>query len=216
MARPDRLVVVTGTGTEIGKTWVAATVARTLRDAGVKVAARKPAQSFEPGSGPTDAEVLAAATGERPHEVCPPHRWYEAAMAPPMAAAALGRPAPTLAALAEETTWPQPCPIGLVEGAGGVASPLADDGDTAALARALRADLVVLVARAGLGTINDVRLAVPALEGIPVVVVLNRYQAGDPIHRRNLDWLVTRDGLSVVTDPAELSLTCSERKNPRP
>jgi dethiobiotin synthetase len=63
MTRPRGLVVVTGTGTGVGKTWFSAVTLGLLRDRGVSVAARKPVQSFEPGDGPTDAEVLAAATG---------------------------------------------------------------------------------------------------------------------------------------------------------
>src|SRR5207248_10256147 len=105
--RPERLVFVTGTGTEVGKTWVAARLADALRATGRTVAARKPAQSFAPTeAGSTDAEVLAAATGEAPETVCPRHRWYEVAMAPPMAADALGRPTIKIADLAAEVTFP--------------------------------------------------------------------------------------------------------------
>ncbi|MBV8560261.1 MAG: AAA family ATPase, partial [Acidimicrobiia bacterium] len=57
--RPERLVLVAGTGTEVGKTWVAARLAEALRARGTRVAARKPAQSFAPDEGPTDAEALA-------------------------------------------------------------------------------------------------------------------------------------------------------------
>ena len=89
-------ILVTGTATEVGKTWFGSRVAAALRSGGRIVAARKPAQSFEPGTGPTDAEVLAAATGEPATTVCPAHRWYEVPMAPPMAASVLGRPEPTL------------------------------------------------------------------------------------------------------------------------
>ena len=88
--RPARLVFVAGTGTAVGKTWTAAAVLARLRSAGLQVGARKPAQSFDAGDGPTDADVLAAATGETPHDVCPRHRWYARALAPPMAADALG------------------------------------------------------------------------------------------------------------------------------
>ena len=97
-----------GTGTEVGKTWVAARLATVLRERGLRVAARKPAQSFEPGEGPTDAEVLGAATGEDPGTVCPHHRWYEAPMAPPMAADALGRPPIAIAELAGEIGFTGP------------------------------------------------------------------------------------------------------------
>jgi dethiobiotin synthetase len=197
--RPGALVVVTGTGTGVGKTWWAAATARALRSSGRSVAARKPAQSFAPGDTETDADVLAAATGESAHAVCPAHRWYEVAMAPPMAAAALGRPAFTIADLSGELAWPPGTEVGLVEGAGGPRSPLAADGDTVDLAAAVRADAFVLVADAGLGTINTVRLAAPVLAAVaPVTVVLNRYDAADALHRANRSWLVEREGIAVV------------------
>jgi dethiobiotin synthetase len=68
-SRPERLVLVAGTATEVGKTWVAAAVLAELRTRGVRVAARKLVQSFSPGEHPTDAEALAAATGEAPDDV---------------------------------------------------------------------------------------------------------------------------------------------------
>ena len=89
MTRPARLIAVAGTATEIGKTWVTARVVETLRGRGLSVSARKPVQSFGPDElGATDAEVLAAATGEAPQAVCPAHRWYPVPMAPPLAASA--------------------------------------------------------------------------------------------------------------------------------
>ena len=207
--RPRLLVVVTGTGTEVGKTWLSARLLGLARARGLSVAARKPAQSFE-ASDPlssTDAARLAAATGEEPSAVCPDSRSYPVAMAPPMAAEALGRPVPSLASLVGSVTssWPAPgCDLGLVEGAGGVASPLASDGDSADLARGLSADRVVLVADAGLGTINAVRLSVGAVAPLPVVVHLNRFDPDDDLHRRNLEWLRARDGFTLTTGPEAL------------
>lgn len=203
---PDTVVLVVGTATDIGKTWVTAAVARSLRDAGVRVAARKPAQSFDPHDDPAcrDAAVLAAATGDDPDRVCPPHRSYEVAMAPPMAAAVLGRRPIVIADLAGELSWPDDIDVGFVETAGGVRSPLADDGDAVVLAAVVHPDVVLLVADAGLGTINAVRLCADALAGHRVVVFLNRFDGGDELHRRNRDWLADRDGLDVVTGIAEL------------
>ena len=201
MPRPDRLVVVAGTGTEVGKTWVGAAVLRELRGRGLQVAARKPVQSFEPGDR-TDADVLAEATGEPVTTVCPSHRWYERALAPPMAAAVLGRPPVLLAELVAELAWPAGVDVGLVETAGGVRSPLAEDGDAVALTASLAPDAVLLVADAGLGTISAVRLATAALSAHRVVVVLNRFDAGDDLHVRNRDWLASRDGVDVVGTPA--------------
>lgn len=199
-----------GTGTEVGKTWVSARMLAGLRAAGATVAARKPVQSFDPAEaaarpGTTDAELLAAATGEPVAAVCPPERWYEVAMAPPMAAAQLGRPAWTVADLAAEVRWAA-VDVGLVETAGGVRSPMADDGDAADLVAALRPDLVVLVADAGLGTLNAVRLSVAALGpagGAELAVVLNRFDPADGLHRANRDWLEGRDRLCVLGVPGE-------------
>src|SRR5580698_3000680 len=108
MVRPRRVVAIVGTGTDIGKTWVAARLLTDLRAAGLQVTARKPAQSFDPDDDPAglDAAVLGHATGEPAEEVCPPQRWYETAMAPPMAAERLGRPAFTVADLTAELIWP--------------------------------------------------------------------------------------------------------------
>ena len=201
--RPAVLVVVAGTGTDVGKTWLAARLLEHWRGAGLSVAARKPAQSFSPGEGPTDAEVLGGASGEEPTAVCPPARWYPVAMAPPMAAAALGRPGPSLAALVAELDWPAAAvDVGLVETAGGVRSPQADDGDVVDLVDAVAPDHVVLVADAGLGTINAVRLTVAALAPGPdhrhPDVVLNRYDPSSDLHRRNLAWLRDVDAMTVT------------------
>jgi dethiobiotin synthetase len=196
-----RLIVVTGTATGVGKTFVTARLVEALRRDGVAAVARKPVQSFAPEERErcvTDAHVLAAAGGEAPEAVCPRHRWYALPMAPPMAAEALGLPAFSLADLVAELAWPASAAVGFVETAGGVASPVAADGDCADLARLLAPDLVVLVADAGLGTISAVRLAVRALEGMACTVVLNRFDPADDLHRRNLAWLREREGLHVV------------------
>jgi dethiobiotin synthetase len=207
MARPRRVVAVVGTGTGIGKTWVSAQLLTRLRAAGSSVSARKPAQSFDRGDDPAgfDAAILADASGEVPDVVCPPHRWYETAMAPPMAAEALGRPWFTIRNLVDELVWTGG-DVGLVETAGGLRSPLAADGDCLALCRAVSPDLVLVIADAGLGTINSVRLTVDALAPLdgPVIVVLNRFDPDNDLKARNLDWLLIRDELAVVTVPEEL------------
>jgi dethiobiotin synthetase len=203
--RPRGLVVVTGTATGIGKTWFSAVTLGLLRDRGVRVAARKPVQSFEPDEHPTDAETLAAATGEDPRIVCQDHRNFERALAPPMAAEALGRPAFTIADLAREITWPEDVGVGIVEGAGGPRSPLAVDGDTVDLVDALQPDLVVIVSDAALGAINAVRLSADAFGPRPIVVALNRFDEADELHGRNRSWLELRAHLDVVASPTALA-----------
>lgn len=205
MTRPARVVVIAGTGTEIGKTWVACRVAEQLRGAGRRVAARKPVQSFEPGDT-TDADLLALATGEARHDVCPAGRWYEVAMAPFMAADALGRPRILLDDLAAELIWPDGIEIGLVEPAGGVRSPMTHDGaDTVDLAHRLAADQVVLVGDAGLGTLNAIRLCLDALHGLDVLVFLNRYDDHSALHAANRRWLLHHSPAPLLTSIEELA-----------
>ena len=206
MTRPRRLVLVVGTATEVGKTWVGGQVLERLRAGGSSVAARKPAQSADAGDpGPSDADVLAAATGEAPDTVCPPHRTYTVAMAPPMAAEVLVLPPPTLADLLDELRWPDPgVDIGWLETVGGVRSPIAVDADAIDLADAVRPDLVLLVADAGLGTINAVRLTLAALTEHPTVTFLNRYEPTNDLHKRNCAWLRDQHDIEAVTDLNEL------------
>ena len=191
-------MLVTGTGTSTGKTWVGAQLLGAWRAGGHTVAARKTVQSYEPGVETTDADVLAAAAGEQPQSVCPAHRWYEVPMAPPIAAELLDRPGFSVDDLVDELAWPDAVRYGLVEGVGGPRSPIASTGDTVALAEALEPDTVVLVARTELGTINAVLLAASVLDD--PVVFLNRYREDNPLHARNAHWLRDRTGLEVVTD----------------
>jgi dethiobiotin synthetase len=213
------IVVITGTGTEVGKTWFAAATIEALRRAGHSVVARKPVQSFAADDAATDAHVLGRASGEAPETVCPAHRWFPMAVAPPMAAAALGLPRFTIADLAGEVRSHQSTgdedAIVVVEGAGGARSPIADDGDTVALAHALAAERVVIVADAGLGTINAVRLTVAALPSWTPVIALNRYDENDDLHRANRAWLEEREGLLVVTSPSRLADELTRREGNR-
>jgi len=200
---PDLTIVVTGTDTEVGKTWLTVELALALQQRGAPVAIRKPVQSFDPGDRTTDADILAEASGEDPIAVCPGHRRYPLAMAPPMAADALGGPTFKLEELVGEMKLPH-SGVALVEGVGGARSPLAHDGDSVDLARALGADPVVLVSPAGLGAINSVRLATMALDGLRTVVFLNRFNAADTLHAANRSWLTDVDALDIATSPDQL------------
>jgi dethiobiotin synthetase len=202
---PALLLVIAGTGTDVGKTWVACRLASELSARGLRVAARKPVQSFDPADELTDADRLAEVTGEAASDVCPRHRWYPAAMAPPMAAEHLGLPLFTLAELVDELNWPAGADVGIVELAGGPGSPLAGDGDCTDLVERLRPDHVVLVASAGLGVLSDVRLAARALGRQRLVVYLNHFEPDQELHERNRQWLSEREDMVVTISPRQLS-----------
>jgi dethiobiotin synthetase len=197
----SRRLIIAGTGTEVGKTWVAVRLLEHARTLG-SVAARKPAQSFSSEDPATDADLLAAASGESPQSVCPPHRWYSVPMAPPMAADALGLGTIRLQDLIAETPWPA-TQLALIETAGGLCSPIAHDADNLELIHRLNPNEVILVADAGLGTLNAVRLCLRALEGVKTTVFLNRFDASKDLHRRNREWLL-KEGVKVVVAVEEV------------
>lgn len=200
---PDVLAVVTATGTEVGKTWLTAEVARALRRRGIEVSCRKPVMSFDPSEELTDALVLADASGEDEQTVCPAHRRYEVAMAPPMAAEVLKEPPFSMAELAAELNLPARG-IALVEGVGGPRSPLAGDGDTVSLIELLQPNVVVLVCPAGLGAINSALTATDSLatnEGVPLLIFVNGFDPSDDLHVRNLAWLSNNTAFGLATEP---------------
>ena len=114
--------------------------------------------------------------------------------------------------------WPAPEPdVKWVETVGGVRSPIAFDGDSADLCEMYRPDAVVLVADAGLGTINAVRLSATAITAPRVVVYLNHWD-GSELHELNRAWLADRDGFDVAIDvpslAARVSPSTSGRRSP--
>jgi dethiobiotin synthetase len=115
-----------------------------------------------------------------------------------MAAAKLGRAPFGIADLVRALSVPG-SGILFVEGVGGPRSPLAADGDTIDLARALRPDGIVIVADPDLGVINDVLLCVGALERRDAVIFLNRFDENRELHVLNLRWLQEIEKLTVTT-----------------
>ena len=199
------VVFVTGTGTEVGKTWVTAELARLLQHRGHTVAACKPLQSYDPDDdSPTDAAVLAAATGQHPNAVCPPERTYPVPLAPPMAARKLGRVCPTLDELADNCRFAATTDVGLVEGVGGLYSPMAPDGHNLDLIERTKPDLVGVVASAALGGIHDAMACTLPLSAHRLAIFLNRFDPRAEVHLLNVRWL-SDTGLAVTTTVPELA-----------
>ena len=163
---------VTGTDTDVGKTAVAVAILRQLAAAGHRVGAYKPvASGGAPATG--DAAALWQAAG-RPlslAEVCP--QAFSAALAPPRAARAEGRQVDERLLRAGFEPWATAGGVVVVEGAGGLFSPLGERSLNADLARDLRLPLVVVDA-ARLGAIGRSLALVRAAraEGLAVAAVV--------------------------------------------
>jgi len=155
------VLVVTGTGTGVGKTVVTAAIAALAVAAGRSVAVLKPAQTGVLAGEPGDASEVRRLSGAG---TCVELARYPEPLAPATAARRAGLPPVTpdrAAGAAAELAAEHD--LVLVEGAGGLLVRFDDDGGTLAdVAIALKAPVLV-VAAAGLGTLNATALTAEAL-----------------------------------------------------
>lgn len=185
---------ITGTDTGVGKTRVAAALARALRQRGVDVGVLKPAETGVGEAGPADARALreAAGSSEALAGICP--QAFALPAAPAVAAAAEGRTVDREAIRGAFAAQAAGHELVLVEGAGGLRVPLDEGLDMAGLARELGLPVLV-VARAALGTINHTRLTLEAAErdGLAVAGVVISHADGRlcDADAQNLGWLRT-------------------------
>ncbi|MCX5395440.1 dethiobiotin synthase [Streptomyces sp. NBC_00102] len=192
------ILVVSGTGTEIGKTIVTAAVAAA---SGGRVAVLKPAQTgVAPGEPGDAAEVARLAGGE---VTTVELARYPEPLAPATAARRSGlaplRPYEIADAAQKLATEHD---LVLVEGAGGLLVRYDDEGATLADAARLLAAPVLLVAAAGLGTLNSTALTAEALRArgltCPGVVIGSMPTAPDLATRCNVDDLPVAAGAPLV------------------
>lgn len=179
------VVIVTGTGTEIGKTVVTAAVAAAALARGRTVAVLKPAQTgIGPGGTGDAAEVARLAGAVTAVELA---RFPEP-LAPETAARRAGaspvRP-DEIAVAAEKLATEHD--LVLVEGAGGLLVRFDETGATLADAARLLGAPVLVVAPAGLGTLNMTALTAEALRARALTlegVVVGRWPAAPDLAAR--------------------------------
>ncbi len=197
-------VFVTGTGTEVGKSVVAAVLARTAVADGSRVAVFKPAVSGLDEGGEADHELLRRAAGSaQPDDAIAPYR-YGPALSPHLAAELIGEEIAPERLRAAAAAAGAGADLLVCEGVGGLLVPLAPSY----LVRDLAADLgypLVVVAAPGLGTINHTLLTIEAARsaGLDVrAVVLNPWP-GEPtrLELSNRETIATFGEVEVCTLP---------------
>ena len=198
-----RGLFITGTNTGVGKTYVGGLIAHALVETGHRVGVYKPVESGCRRQGRQlvagDAELLWNAAG-RPgtlEAVCPQR--FEAPLAPPQAARAEGKDVDRQLIRSGFSVWRSSYEIVLVEGAGGLLSPVSDEDLNADVAADLGLPLLI-VASNELGTINatlqtvvSAKSVVPQLEIKGVVLSQNAPRRDDP---------------SLATNAAEITARC--------
>lgn len=179
MALTVPTIVIVGTNTEVGKTWIGTRLAAALAQHGLIVGVYKPLESgaaSPEGLRPTDAIALREAS-QTPHPlrvVCP---WpLPEPVTPAQELRRLGFRVTKNALLDGAVRASSGCDVLLVESAGGLKSPITESLCSIDLGKIFKASFL-LVSRDRLGTINDTSLSTDAVvrSGRPLIgVVLNR------------------------------------------
>ncbi len=207
-------VLITGTDSHVGKTWVGCALARALKQAGKQVIAIKPVETGASGSArdTEDGVQLARATGQTQ----PSHAILRLAepLPPVLASERAGTEIDFDALVLKIERSGDKAEFLLLEGVGGLLTPITWEWNMADVASALEAGaLVVAIDR--LGAINYTLLTLSALElaGIPCFgVVLTKPEQPDPSTGSNaaaiarltgIDRVVTLARVRDQDDPAE-------------
>jgi len=191
---------ITGTDTNVGKTYVSTSLARRAVTHGHKVFAFKPIETgcARDANGQyvgADQELLAAAAGNWQQGKLRGLYRFQLPAAPLVAASAeaVNIDLDFIARTTKEAVLQHAATLTLVEGAGGWRVPITSDGDMSSLARLLGLP-VILVARAALGTINHTLLAIEAIlrDGLSIAAVVLSRRPEDDLAESNHEQIVRR------------------------
>jgi len=200
-SRKTKGLFITGTDTDVGKTYVACMIARQMVRRGVSVGAYKPACSGAEidHSGTSvwrDVVELSKAIGGCDLSRISP-QCFRAPLAPPVAAKLEGTNVNSNLLRTGAQWWHGQVDLLLIEGAGGLLCPMTESETVADLAADFGYPLII-VARLGLGTINHTLLTAEAAQhrGLAIAgIILNE---GDlPVAEAQ-----------AKTNPAELAARC--------
>jgi dethiobiotin synthetase len=198
------MILITGTDIGVGKTWVACALARALQDAGKQVVAIKPVETgcSGPPSKAEDGVRLARATrqSQPAHAIIRlPHP-----IAPVLSSERAGAEIDFDALVLKIERFTESAEYAIIEGAGGLLTPVTWEWNVADLARVLSARTLV-VAADRLGSINHTLLTLSALElaGIATVgMVLTTPERKDQSTGENGAAIAQLSGIDrVVTLP---------------
>lgn len=212
----SKAVFITGTGTDVGKTYITGLIVKKLQQAGKHPAYYKAAMSGNARRAdgsliPGDALFVQQLSGiSQPlEEMCP--YVYEHAWSPHLASRVEGHPVDMAVVRQGYLELAAKYDYITMEGSGGILCPLCVDERRIQLEDVLRELQLasILVADAGLGTINSVVLTAWYMKAhaLPVKgIIFNHYHAGDTMEEDNIAMCRQMTGLPVlatVRDDAE-------------
>ncbi|RMF41572.1 MAG: dethiobiotin synthase [Planctomycetota bacterium] len=214
-------VFVTGTDTGVGKTFHSVRLIRCLQEFGWLVGAYKPAASGWSEDDPcSDPQLLWQAIGgcQPLLRVCPQR--FRAPLSPPEAAAAEGRTVDQDLLMQGALWWRQRCDFLVVEGVGGVLSPLSDALTCADWAEQLGLP-VLLIVPDRLGAVNQALTAAEAilrrrlrLAGILLNTMPN-HDPADTSLQTNAKWIARfLPGVAIYPNAEEWAADCCGQRGP--
>lgn len=210
-------LTILGTDTEVGKTYVACRVIESLVSDGVAVGAYKPVASGSPSLEQSDGFKLWQASGQRGslQEVTP--QYFAAPFAPPIAAELENKQVSDKAIRDGALHWVRRCEFLVLEGAGGLMSPISWTMTNASLALELRFP-VILVSENRLGVVNQVLTTLVAARSVGLKVcsiVLNDLHPNTK-ESGNSNERLLRKFLERYPDPPGITILEYESKSFRP
>lgn len=206
-------LLIAGTGTDVGKTFVTSALLVGLRNRGQAVVGLKPIESGYNDAGASDAEALFAASGSPVGLNWRPRYALAAPVSPHLAARQHG----VNIEIEEVVRWVEfnttaatapPSEVALVESAGGLFSPLSAMTTNLDLIRRLEPCAWILVAPNRLGVLHDVGAAVRAARAehrAPDILYLNRMGHDESTASNAAELRRLHPQLPVVTNPTALA-----------
>ena len=201
-------IFITGTGTDVGKTYISALIVKKMREAGYNCGYFKPVISgvTEICGHLMDSDanyVIQTANIPTEAEQCVSYYWQEA-VSPHLAAKRKNQEIDIDKIKYDFAQINKKYDYLLIEGAGGITCPLKINSEEKYLLKDLIWELglsVIIVADAGLGTINSTLLTVDyaRANGIEIEgIILNNYESDNFMHWDNLEQIETLSGINVV------------------
>ncbi len=195
-----RAVLITATDTGVGKTFISYNLLYALRERGVRAGYLKPVET-DVKDFPADGGLLASLTGQPVEEVVPVS--FSLPLSPYAGILEEGKDFSLEALRVHFEELLDKYEFLVVEGAGGVAVPVKGNYDYAKLARDWGLK-TILVARAGLGTINHSFLSwfyMKAMDVEPIAIVMNGFEGRDVSERTNPFIVEELTGVRVIKVP---------------
>ncbi|SUP44252.1 dethiobiotin synthase [Veillonella criceti] len=194
---------VVGTGTDVGKTYITGLLVKALREGGYKAGYYKAAVSGAPSIADSDAGYVNKVANMGAPEDTLLSYLYDHAVSPHLAAQWEGNPVEQSVVTAAFEAAKERYEYVTMEGSGGIMCPLRyDEIDQIFLEDVIQWFHLptVLVAHAGLGTINATVLTIEYLRArqIPVKGVILNYYTNSPMEQDNKKMIETLTGVPVI------------------